>query len=256
MTRTDTEWWKSFHLPEMGDVLLERTEEQLSTTLDFLRRELVLKPGVRVFDQCCGIGSLSIPIAREGVRVTGCDLFEPYVARARHDAEDLPEGAAEFFCADAFEFLPEHSCDAVFNWYSSFGYADDDEINRRMLDRAFEALKPGGRFAMDVPSVPGILRNFNPVMIQEGNSKGRAVRIERTSEIEFSSGLLKQTWRWEIEGEDPVERKSAMKLYLPNRIAELLTRSGFEKVQLLGDTDGVGYGMDSRRLIVLAERPK
>lgn len=254
MTDREEEWWKDFHLPEMGDVLLQRSEDQLSQTLDFLKGELALRPGNHIFDQCCGIGSLSLPLAQEGLRVTGCDLFEPYIARAKRDAADLPSGSTEFYCADAFEYTPKRSCEAAFNWYSSFGYAANDAVNQQMLDRAFESLKPGGKFALDVPSVPYLLRNFNPVMVQQGVSQGRSVRIQRTSEIEFSSGLLKQKWLWEIEGEGRVERRSAMKIYMPNRITELLANSGFKRIRLFGDTGGGEYQMESPRLLVVAEK--
>ncbi|MEM7479388.1 MAG: methyltransferase domain-containing protein, partial [Planctomycetota bacterium] len=157
-----SDWWKTFHVPEMGDVLLERSNEQLDLTVQFLARELGVGEGEHVFDQCCGIGSLSIPLAKAGIKVTGCDQFEPYIERARQDAAiQLPEPSLTIFhSADAFFFKPKESCDAGFNWYSSFGYAPEDTTNQKMLQRAFDALKPGGRFALDIPQLseaaPGV----------------------------------------------------------------------------------------------------
>ena len=72
-------WWESFHVIEMADILLDRNDKQLDTTLGFFLRELNLSSGDRVFDQCCGVGSVSIPLAEKGLIVEGCDLFAPYI---------------------------------------------------------------------------------------------------------------------------------------------------------------------------------
>ena len=256
--QSSEDWWKSFHVLEMADVLLDRSEQQLRTTLEFVQRELGLKRDSHLFDQCCGCGSLSIPLALQGLRVTGCDLFEPYIARAREDAAkqfETGSSTPEFFCADAFKFVPSEPCDAVINWYSSFGYAADDATNQQMLDRAFESLKPGGRFALEIPNVPGLLRRFEPVLVQEGTSRGRAVRIVRTCEPDFELGLLRQTWEWNVEGETAVTRQSAVKMYLPNRVRELLLAAGFDSVRMFGSADGEPYEMDSPRLLVTSGKP-
>ena len=133
------EWWKQFHIPEMADVLLARSDAEVATLLEFLQRELNLGPCDHIFDQCCGSGSLAIPLASAGFQVTGCDLFEPYINRAIADSADHIS-PPRFVCADAFTFVPDEPCDAVINWYTSFGYAADDAQNSEMLIRAFESL--------------------------------------------------------------------------------------------------------------------
>ncbi|MEM7479389.1 MAG: hypothetical protein AAF483_30770 [Planctomycetota bacterium] len=93
-------------------------------------------------------------------------------------------------------------------------------------------------------------------MVQKGSSKGKVIQITRSSKIDFQRGLLLQSWLWEIEGEPKFEKKSAMKLYMPNRIAELLVDTGFESLRFLGDANSSPYQIDSLRLIVIAERPE
>src|SRR6476660_940295 len=80
VTTGPTDWWRSFHVPEMADILLVRDDDRaLETTLDFLERELSLHEGSLVYDQCCGIGSMAIPLVRRGVRVIGADLCDFYI---------------------------------------------------------------------------------------------------------------------------------------------------------------------------------
>lgn len=252
------EWWKSFHLPEMADVLLQRSPAELEATLGFLQRELRLSPGDHVFDQCCGSGALSIPLSRRGLRVTGCDLFEPFVAKAREEAARVASSNAApaplFVCADAFEFVPATVSAAVINWYSSFGYGPDDATNRQMFERAAESLRPGGCLALDVPNVPGLLRSFRPLLIHEGQSAGRAVRLERHCRLDQQRGVLNQRWEWQIEGQPQETRHSAIKLYSPDQICGMLDESGFGSVGLYGSVGGEPYEADSPRLVVVARK--
>lgn len=252
----DDEWWTSFHVAEMADVLLSRSDEQLATTLEFLERELKLSAGDHVFDQCCGSGDLAIPLANRGIRVTGCDLFEPYIERARRaTAQRSLDIEPRFFCADAFDFVPDEPVDAVINWYSSFGYAAADDVNQQMLDRAFEALKPAGLLALEVPNIAGLLRGFKDVLVQHGMSSDGPVTLERTCIPDFAAGLLRQRWEWQVEGREPKVRHSALKMYMPNRVCELLREAGFVDLELFGSDEGEPFEMDSPRLLVTATKP-
>ena len=178
-----SDWWEVFHVPEMADLFLVRKDEELQSTLDFLITELRLVPGAHVYDQCCGIGSLGIALARKGMCVTGCDLCDFYIVRARQAAAGTK---CTFACADAFSFCPDTPCDAVFNWYSSFGYAATDERNVLMLQRAFESLRPGGIFALDVPNFPAVIRNFQRCLARHGTSAGRHVTVVRESVVDLA----------------------------------------------------------------------
>ena len=133
-------WWSTLYDDVLADVLLERAEpSEVERTLTFLVGALQLRPGDRVFDQCSGIGSLAVPLARRGFRVVGVEQAPHYAERANFDAR-----ASGVDChvvtGDAFEFVPEVRCRGAFNWWTSFGYEQDDVANRRMLERAFDAL--------------------------------------------------------------------------------------------------------------------
>ena len=53
-----SEWWQSLYDDTFADFyLVPRDDAELQATLAFLRHRLDLKPGDRVFDQCCGVGT-------------------------------------------------------------------------------------------------------------------------------------------------------------------------------------------------------
>ena len=58
-------WWQALYDELLAEVLLVRSEDaEQEATLAYLTEALDLAPGRRVFDQCCGIGSLALPLAR------------------------------------------------------------------------------------------------------------------------------------------------------------------------------------------------
>src|SRR5262249_52158537 len=151
---------------------------------------LELQQGDRVFDQCCGVGGLSVPLGQNGVSVVGVDLIPGYIRRAQETAQRASADCT-FRCADAFEFVPEPPCAAAFNWGTSFGYADDAR-NRRMLRCAFAALQPGGYFALDFPNIPGLLRDFQRCLTRRQTTDVGVILLLRESEVDLERGRLVQ----------------------------------------------------------------
>ena len=137
MKSSNDEWWKSFYDDLLADILLENTSEnEITETVNFLTKTLNLLPGQSVLDQCCGSGRLTVPMAARGFVMTGIDLAPNYIKRARAKAVSA-KLTVDFEVADAFSYIAKPPCTAVFNWWTSFGYAEDDAANLRMLRRAW-----------------------------------------------------------------------------------------------------------------------
>lgn len=241
-----THWWPELYDDLLADVLLENTSE-VEDTLRFLVEQLRLRPGARVFDQCAGTGRLSIPLAKWGADVIGVEQAARYVERARAAAQDLP---ARFEVGDAFEYVPDPPCHAAINWWTSFGYLPDDDANVRMLSRAFEALAPGGRFAIDYPNIANLYAVFRP---HEITRRGEITML-RESRLDLAGGLLHKRWTF-ITDKQRVERTSMLRLYTPDRLAAMLASVGFVELQLFGGLDGAPLALDRPRCIVVGARP-
>ncbi|MBU0553740.1 methyltransferase domain-containing protein [Myxococcota bacterium] len=240
-------WWRSLYDEHLADLLLSRKDEVEATTR-FLITTLGLRPGDRLFDQCCGNGRLARPLAAQGFELVGVDLIEGYVEAARRAAP-----TALFFADDAFTFMPPGRFDGAFNWWTSFGYAPEAAQNQEMLARAFEALKPGKRFALDFFNLPGLLRGFQPQMVNE-SPDGRTLLI-RHSRLDLAGGRLLKRWRYVLPDGARVEHESAVQLYMPHDLAAMCRAVGFVDVALYGDLDGGALTLDSPRCLVVARRP-
>ena len=251
----DADWWTDFHHPAMADMFLtRRSEDELSETADGIERLLRLPPSAVVFDQCCGIGNVAGEIARRGHTLVGCDLYAPYIERGRREQAGL--ASCSLHVADAFTFVAPSPCDGVFNVYSSFGYAADDGRNETMMRRAFESLRPGGWYAVETVHVPALLRGLQRCTVHRAEVNGRAMTLLRETDVDLSAGLLRQTWTW-LDGDRGADvRASALRLYLPHQLGEMMGRAGFETVTVQADWNGGELNLDSPRLVVCGRRPE
>jgi ubiquinone/menaquinone biosynthesis C-methylase UbiE len=109
---------------------------------------LGLREAERVLDVACGRGAEAIELASRGLWVTGLD----FSAAALDIAQELSRERGvhvEWICADMRE-LPRRSYDAVLLRDVIFGCFPTDEDNDRVLDEVRAALRPGGRFLLEV----------------------------------------------------------------------------------------------------------
>jgi SAM-dependent methyltransferase len=249
-------WWGSFFDDEYAAYGLSDFEHpMLEATADFLVDVLALSEGDSLFDQCCGVGRISIPLAARGVRVVGLDLIDSYVEVARHRAakRDLP---CTFHCGDAHEFIAPEPCDAAINWYTSFGYDEDDEQNIRVLQCAFDSLKSGGRFALDYHSTARILADFRAAHVDRPKAKERAgLVILQETEAEFARGVFHSVWTAIYADGRRVVRHVETRMYLPHEIIAMLKRCGFVEPALFGSVEKMPFDRASQRCIVTARKP-
>lgn len=115
----------------------ERSEREADGIWDLLD----LQPGVRVLDLACGHGRLANRLARRGAVVTGLDVTEPFIELARERDEEMAVDAT-YALGDMRTLEWREAFDVALNWFTSFGYFDDEE-NRRVLEGVHGALVSG-----------------------------------------------------------------------------------------------------------------
>ncbi len=123
-------WWESFFGPDY----LKQYEHALPRTaqeVEGLERILHLRKASRILDLACGAGRHAIELARRGYQVTGYDLSEDLVRRARADAKRA-KVKVSFVRGDMRELDFRGRFDAVINMFSSFGYFGSVEDGARM----------------------------------------------------------------------------------------------------------------------------
>jgi demethylmenaquinone methyltransferase / 2-methoxy-6-polyprenyl-1,4-benzoquinol methylase len=115
--------------------------------------ELVVQPGDRVLDACCGTGDLALEAERQGGQVVGLDFSERMLERARRKSQTV-EWLQGDLLALPFE---DGSFDAATVGFGVRNVADL-ELGLRELRRV---LRPGGRLAiLEITQPRGRLKPF------------------------------------------------------------------------------------------------
>ncbi len=116
--------------------------------VDFVERELGSDRSKLILDIGCGTGRHAIELAGRGYGVTGFDLSEGQIRRAREKAAAAGV-AVDFQCRDATQPHFEGEFDAALMFCEgAFPLMETDEKNYAVLVHACAALRPGGKLLM------------------------------------------------------------------------------------------------------------
>ncbi len=252
MTDDRDPWVRDFYQHPLTEAVLTQGEAT-QRIADRLWSLLELASGSRVFDQCCGDGSLSLELARRGTRGYGVDISAPFIDAAKRASTAGSE--LRFSVADASAWATPAPCDAGFNWGTGFGCFPEDSKNQAMLDCAARSLRSGALFVLDYYNVAGVLANFRAEFSYARERAGEEVHITRTSELDLRAGTLHQVWRLSAGGKAPTQLpRTTTRLYLPRELCAMLERAGFSVVALFGSAEGEALSLESPRCLVLARR--
>jgi len=159
------DWWNlvfdKLYLMTDADVVEdpEITREEVDMAIEILG----LEEGYHILDLCCGQGRHSLELARRRFsHLYGLDNSRYLIELARRRAKN-EELSIQFREGDAIQ-LPygENKFDAVMLLGNSFGYFHAPRGDLIMLGQIYRALKPKGKFLMDVADGDYLREHFQP----------------------------------------------------------------------------------------------
>jgi SAM-dependent methyltransferase len=246
-----------------GHGTYERLAARFAPVQDQLIELLGVAKGDRVLDLATGTGEVAVRAARSGASVTGIDMAEPMLAKARARAEQ--DRVAITFDLGDVEYLPYD--DARFDVVvSNFGviFAPDHANVAAELARVS---RPGGRLGFTAwkpnPKLGELYRRFTeePIEGREVFEWGREDHVEdmlgEDFELEFVDGTLwleadsaEEIWELFSQSAPPV---IALLKQLGDDEGEEFHRAFVELYEGYGTSDG-GVRVPRRYLLVLGRR--
>jgi SAM-dependent methyltransferase len=141
--------------------------------------------------------------------------------------------------------------DAVYCWSTSFGYFDEEK-NQEVLLRAHRALRPGGLLLLDL-SNRDYLASRSPSLVW---FEGEGCVCMDEMHVDFFTSRLRVKRTAMFEDGRSREVDYSIRLYALHEIGQMLHDTGYKVVEVTGHPahQGVFFGAESPRLIVLAER--
>ena len=252
MTADPNNWYTEFFNEDYLKIYSERlshdvTERETSFVVD----SLGLQEGARVLDLACGHGRHAVALAQRGMVVTGQDLNEDYLRKAREDA--VREGVEiETVQGDMRDIPFTSEFDAVINMFTAFGYFDSDDEDVRVLQSAGNSLKGDGQLLLDTINREWVLANY----VQNDwhrDDDGNTFLEHR----EFNLVTGRNHVTFTIVTADGTRRESPghdIRLYTLTELVSLFDASGLRVSATYGDYDGSPYAINSPRMIVVATK--
>lgn len=230
---------------------------------------LELKPSDQILDLACGHGRHSLELASQGFEhVTGLDASVVAIEQARASGVGT---TAKFVLADMRALGFENEFDAVFSFYNSIFYWDD-QTHLNILQGIYRALKPGGRFLIDSHNPFLIVhhrlmqqhRVFGPMLAarqQLGKlsawlrrsirNPGQARAWHKTmAQFDPKTGVMRGIKQFQT-GTELETHPLELRIYTFTEVKKLLEQSGFEVEKVLSHAGGT-FKDSSPRFITLA----
>ncbi|MGW1679017.1 SAM-dependent methyltransferase [Saccharopolyspora sp. NPDC002376] len=222
------------------DLIDPRSDAEAGLIWDLLD----LEPGSELLDLACGHGRLANPLAERGCQVTGLDSAEPFLEHARADA--AARGVeVDYRLGDMRELPWTDRFDAVINWFTAFGYFSD-EGNREVLAQVHRALRPGGRFAMELNNVANLLPRYQRDVVR---NIGEDMAIDQHHLDPLT--LRSHVQRTLLRGGEKRTVRYSVRLFTVPELRTWLAGTGFDDIEFRGE-DGEPLTNDHRRMIVTA----
>ncbi len=223
-------------------------EERLLVEMPFLLEKLQpAAPGesrlVRVLDAACGTGMHAIALTKEGLYVSGADISEEMIRKAKENARtaqlDVEFKASRFgTLTKAFVGSSAFPFDAVICLGNSLPHLLSQEAILDALVDMVKCLRPGGLLLLQN-------RNFDAVMVEKNRWLGTQSHRESTHEWLFlrfydfdPDGLITfNVIRLHKNGSEPWTQQESVTRLFPLKkddLLPLLKKAGFHQISCFG----------------------
>ena len=242
-----SEWYEKFFDGLYAKILDKQFDEAATLRhVGVLKQALRLRKGQRVLDVPCGLGRLTIPLARMGMRMSGVDLAYAYRARRRARRQGLD---IRFVQGDMRDIAFDGEFDAAFNYFTSIGYFSNKE-NLAFCRKVFQALRPGGRFLVETMNASWVLTHFH----EKSSKTISGVRIIDCGRWDARRRRVISTWTLR-KGNTVRRRRVSVRLYTSPELRALLRAGGFRDIVFYGYPPFGRLTRHSKRLIAVARKP-
>ena len=199
---------------------------------DFIEQEINRDKSLKIIDIGCGTGRHSIELVKRGYQITGIDLSESQLKRARekakeqgveidfqkHDARDLP-------------FKGEFDL-AIMLCEGGFSLMETDEMNFEILKNATKVLNDKGKLIFT--TLNGLFPLFHSVkefyksVAKEGSAECKGCSFNLMTFRDHNTTVF------EDDTGNKKELKCNERYYVPSEITWLLKTLGYKKIDIFG----------------------
>jgi 2-polyprenyl-3-methyl-5-hydroxy-6-metoxy-1,4-benzoquinol methylase len=199
---------------------------------DFIEKELQANKSLRILDVGCGTGRHAIELSKRGYTVTGIDLSESQLKRAREKAE-ADNLAIDFRCQDARNLPFESEFDvAIMLCEGGFPLMETDEMNYEILKNVTKSLKPDAKFIFT--TLNGLFPLYHSVdeFLAAAGEDGNA--LCRNNHFDLMTFRVHDITDFEDASGEKKSLECNERYYVPSEITWLLKSLGYKIIDIFG----------------------
>jgi SAM-dependent methyltransferase len=222
--------------------------------------ELARQVGGAVLEIGCGTGRITIPLAQQGVDMTGLDIVPQMIERAQEKARGLP---IHWVTADARAFSLERPFRLIFESGAAFQHLLTRADQEKFLACVRAHLEPDGRLLIGsiVPTAALMETDeTEKAWFSYPNSAGQEVRVSGTQHYDPLRQIKTETAvrRWQRPDGEEAQRIAPLMLRytFPQELETLLHYNGFTIVERYGDWDRSSLASDSKYMIFICQQSR
>ena len=199
---------------------------------DFLEKEFGFDKSLRILDVGCGTGRHAIELTKRGYHVTGIDLSENQLERAREkaradnldidfqrqDARNLPFGS-EFDVA-------------IMICEGGFSLMETDEMDYEILKSVTKSLKPHAKFIFTAPN--GLFPIFNQLDEFYTSTAGESNTICRNNDFDLMTFRTNSILEFEDDSGNKKTLECNERSYMPSEITWFLKSLNYKTIDIFG----------------------
>ena len=198
--------------------------------VDFIESEINHDKNCKILDVGCGTGRHAIELSKRGYHVTGVDLSENMLNRAREKAS-MAGVEIDFRLGDARSLPFEGEFDLVIMLCEgAFPLMETDEMNFQILESAARSLNNNGKLIFT--TLNGLYPLFHSVKDFINANSNYSTNRENTFD------LMTFRDKYQLETEDDDGNKMTLncneRYYVPSEITWLLKSLGFNEIDIYG----------------------
>ena len=259
---TENIFWKDEHISkQLLKIHLDQNDDLASRKLSFIDRSVswiktIVPPEQyrTLLDIGCGPGLYSERFAQAGYRVTGIDFSSRSIEYARAVA-GTQNNDITYVCQDYLHMTIQDSFDFAVMIYCDYGALSTDN-RKRLMRNAFERLRSGGKFLLDVCS----LKQF------DGFPESRTWEVQ-------DGGFWSADRYYCFRNDQKYPKNTTLSQYLvithdgtrayhvwnhcfsKSDLISEAEAAGFHVIQVFGDVAGAPHTEDSMTIAILLEKP-
>lgn len=237
------EWFDS---PYYYDLYFKRDKKEAAAFIDQLIDYLKPPPGSQMLDIACGKGRHSVQLASKGFEVTGIDLSENSIRKAKKKENDH----LHFFLHDMRLPFCVNYFDYAFNFFTSFGYFRTRREHDNAIRTISLSLKHQGIFVID----------YLNVHFEEDNLAHKSeIKIKNVNyfitkwfdETHFHKKIIVE----DDKKKTPLEFEEKVVKFTFGDFVDMLSFQGMQVQEVFGDYNFGEYSIkNSPRMIIIAKK--